>query len=399
VLHGQPLLASSTQRRPECAPILHNLLGGASRPRCCAARGIHADVKFLFAEIAHRGTLFLMQLTDKTPPSNPDRLGPSDLRSDPSSVISAWLSELKLVEESTRVYFSMLGKFSAWLARHDKSFESCKDYDIRAFLDLNGLEKEHRYRYVRLIERFYIFLAVRKILNRDNPGSRAAKEGIGLGHNDNSQFLSPEERDAVVGYISAPISREGEGREEKPKKPSTRHWSSFEEWRESRDRALVAITLFGSVKVSELGLLSVNCITWGGDGGADRVRIPAAGRVLYHEAILLPEGRAAILNWLAMRKDAGIQKDRMFPASDIGDAMHATSIYRRVHHITSAALEQVGLDVPEARLSPQTLRNSYAAILIERGFTDQEIMNSMGIEWRSMARLRTNYKIAQTLGG
>lgn len=69
--------------------------------------------------------------------------------------------------------------------------------------------------------------------------------------------------------------------------------------------------------------------------------------------------------------------------------MHPASIYRRVHIIAEAAILEAGLALPETRLSPQTLRNTYASILLERNFTDAEIMNSMGIKAvRSMARLK-----------
>lgn len=317
------------------------------------------------------------------------------LRADPSSAFSDWLSQLDLACESEAVYLSMLSKFSSWMDRRGITFEEYGEEDIDRFLDENNLTKEHRYRYVRLIERFHIYLSTRGILKDSNPGSRAAKAGVGLGKNDLTQFLSTVEYQAVASFIAPAASREGEGKEEKKKSALSGRWSECAEWREARDKALASVMLFGALKVSEVGALSVNCI-W--DGGA--IQVPAAGRVPEHEAWLLPEGRESVAAWVRMRNELGIPGDRLFPSNVKGDAMHAASVYRRVHRIAELAFLAAGLEVPEARLSPQTLRNTYASILFSRGFHDSDILGCMGIkEARSIKRLRDAHEIAKKQGG
>lgn len=305
-------------------------------------------------------------------------------RVDPDAAFSDWLSDLDLSEESEVVYSSMFSKFSSWLERRGITLEVCDDTDIEGFLDENGLVKQHRYRYVRLIERFYFYLSAKNLLKRDNPGSRAARAGVGRGENDKTQFLAPEQYKAVAEFIARRTENSGKGEKQKP---TSRHWSQFSEWREARDKALAAVMLFGAVKVSEVALLSVNCIT------GDRVRIKADGRVPYHEALLLPDGLASLDAWFAARSAAGIPGTVLFPSSDLGDPMHPASVYRRVHHIAETALASAGLPPFDGRLSPQTLRNTYAGMLISQGLPDQAIMESMGIkELRSIARLRAAFQ-------
>lgn len=324
-------------------------------------------------------------------------------RVDPNAQLQAWLAELELSKNSETVYVSMFSKFFSWMGRRELTLEALTEEDIETFLDEAQAErkkkrkpedskaaekrKEHRYRYVRLIERFYIHLSAKKILKRDNPGSRAAQHGVGQGRNDFSKFLSAPECQAVARYIGSAPDKIDE-KNQKTSDPSARcarDWRQFAEWREARDKALAAVMLFGAVKVSEAPLMSVNCTT------GSLLRIPdeaqAAG---FREAMLLPEGRRSLDIWLAVRAGAGIAGDRLFPADDRGEPMHAASIYRRVRRVATLAFEEAALKIPPARLSPQTLRNTYAGMLIERGYPDSLIMDCMGLkEASSYGRLRT----------
>jgi integrase len=122
----------------------------------------------------------------------------------------------------------------------------------------------------------------------------------------------------------------------------------------------------------------------------------ANGPIPYHESILLPEGRKSFSTWLEYRRTAGIAGTVLFPSDDLGEPMHQASIYRRVRRVIEEALESAGLTLPESRLSPQTLRNTYAGLLIDMGCTDREIMECMGIKaLRSMGRIRTYYEMAK----
>lgn len=317
-------------------------------------------------------------------------------RVDPDARLSEWLAELELSAKSEGVYLSMFSKFFSWMGREGLTLEGVTAGDIDEFLNKNGLVKEHRYRYVRLIERFYIHLSAKKILKRDNPGSRAAQAKVGEGRNDRTQFLSAPEIDAIARYI-APGPLEGKKEKQENRNPgprAARDWREFAEWREARDKALASGMLFGALKVSEAASLSVNCIT------EDAVKVPRVGRVPEREAYLLPAGRDCLAAWLKIRGRANIAGRKLFPADDLGESMHPASIYRRVHRVAQLAFEQAGLEVPEARLSPQTLRNTYAAMLIEGGHSNAVIMASMGIkESASISRLRMALNVAKTSGG
>lgn len=315
------------------------------------------------------------------------------LRTSPEEVFSAWLSEQELSDSSKRVYFSMLSKFSRAMVARAVWLDEVGEEDIEAFLNVEGLEKQHRYRYVRLLERLYAHLIHVKKLRIKNPGSLAAREGVGRGENDDMCFLSVQEYTAISRYISCGGAEVGEEKKEKKEKQKpSRHWTSFSEWREARDLALTAVMLFGAVRVEEAGLLSVNCIT----KDYSRLKVPTCGRIPYHEAEFVAEGRQALAAWLTVRRAAGIPSTVLFPSDDLGQPMHPASIYRRVHRIMESALEAAALKLREARLSPQTLRNTYASMLIARGYPDRAIMDCMGIKGlRSMRRIRTFYEKAQ----
>lgn len=298
------------------------------------------------------------------------------LRANPDQVFSEWLSEQKLGDRSRRVYSSMFSKFSRWMDERGAYLELCDDEDIAAFLDGNDLKKHHRYRYVRLLERFYGHLKRELRLTIENPGSVAAREGVGLGLNDAMQFFLKPQYDAVAEHLAA-----GRGEEKTEKKEN----------KDARDRALASVMLFGALRVGEVALLSVNCISEDGS----KINIKRAGRIPEHESLILREGRECILEWLRMRRSAALPTTVLFPANDAGEPMHPASIYRRVRFIIESAFEAAGLDPNHSRLSPQTLRNTYAGILIERGYLDKQIMDSMGLALpRSVAHIRDAYAIA-----
>lgn len=66
--------------------------------------------------------------------------------------------------------------------------------------------------------------------------------------------------------------------------------------------------------------------------------------------------------------------------------MHPSSIHRRIQKILQHC------DISGERASAQTLRNTYAAILIESGASDNELVDFLGLQVAITAqRLRNNY--------
>lgn len=312
-------------------------------------------------------------------------------RVDPNVEFAEWLAAQSLSESSQKIYSSMFAKFARWLSANGLSLEDCGEKDIEHFLNESQLVKEHRYRYIRLLERLYVYLLVVKKMKIENPGSNAARAGIGLGNNDQMHFLTTGQCDAIAKYISAPQGEGVEGKIEKiEKQKRSRHWTSFAEWRSARDKALAATILFGGAKVVEASLLSVNCITI-----ESHLKIPQNAGVPYHESLILPEGWSSVLRWLKCRDKEGFPTKVLFPSNDLGEPMHPASIYRRVREVTECAFELAGLDIVESRLSPQTLRNTYAGMLFQRGLSDRSIMASLGIKsLQSIARIRAAYEVS-----
>ena len=312
-------------------------------------------------------------------------LPPPETLLNPEKTFEDWLYHPgNRFSESTRIiYRSMFSKFSSWLAERHRSILNFDDHDLEAFLESTNQRTRHRYRYVRIIERFFVFMRIKGVLKRENPGSHAARRGVGMGKDDDSCFLSIEE----CAALSTWIGRRVESGENQVKSKKSRHWSQFAEWRRARDKALAAVMCFGGVKVSEAAGMSVNCITneW-------LIHIPQANRIPFHDAYLLEGGRASITAWLELRRSAGIAGDRLFPSDDLGAPMHASSMYRAVHSIAEAAFKAAGLEVPEARLSPQTLRNTYAALLLDGGFNDTQVMHYMGLHIRHFVRMKETWK-------
>lgn len=311
-------------------------------------------------------------------------------RADPDNpILLDWFTHLELVPSSKTVYLAMLTKFFVWLQAKNRELETCKPGDILAFVD--KLEKEHRSRTIRLIDRFYIHLAATNVLTGPNPASSARQKDPKkkTAVNDTSQFLSAEERQAVADYLG-PRRREGKGKEEKKKASRNPH----ADWKEVRDRAIAAVILFGGAKVGEVAALSVNCISEQGEMRydllvPDKDRTAPNGRRGFRSAFFFDEGRPAVQAWLEVRGAAGIQGAVLFPSIKKGDTMHAASVYRCAQRVLEAALKEAGMGGPEARLSPQTLRNTYASMLMERNWDNAMIMDAMGLLWaESFGRIR-----------
>ncbi len=70
--------------------------------------------------------------------------------------------------------------------------------------------------------------------------------------------------------------------------------------------------------------------------------------------------------------------------------MHPSSIHRRIQKILGHC------DISGERASPQTLRNTYAAILIDTGASDHELVDFMGLQASiSAQRLRVELRVIQ----
>ncbi len=319
------------------------------------------------------------------PSTSPDAFDTlSDWISSPDRGYDSWIAHHQLSEDTKKIYSAMWKKFSRWLASRGIGLADCEDTHLETFLNVHGLEKEHRQRYVRLVEKTYGHLQGLGLDIR-NPGREAGFRRVGKGDNDPTAFLDHGMRAALFQCIrqALVLPAAQERRVEKSRK---------EQWIEVRDAAVAATLVGAGAKVSELTALTVSCTSKPG-----WLLIPSAGNVREHRARLYPIAQEALNTWLDWRKGLALNHDTLFPASltrrrndqQVGTAaMHPATVFRRI----KALLEQVG--ATGDRACGQTLRNTYAAMLFENGADDSTVYDCLGMfSMLSVQRLRASHQL------
>lgn len=322
-----------------------------------------------------------------------------------------------LSEESRGVYLAMWRKFVAWLAAHEVRLDKCSAEHIGRFLDeaLTNTRRtaclptevlasapteptEHRQRYVRLIEWIYAHLITLGLpADHVNPGSQAGKNRLGGGENELTEFLTHSEIRRLVTFIRRGL----EGAIPPSSSRVGRDWTTA--WTNARDLGLTAVVLGAGVRVRELNHLTVNCtikeVEIGIDGEPEKqlqVFDPAAyrGRGGARNARMFELAAWALPQWLKWR--AAVSElatiDTLFPAdasrrqtplAAAAAGMHPSTVFRRVARVMTAA------GIHGDRQGAQTLRNTYGALLLEAGCSDEQFMAYMGLETaRGVFRLR-----------
>lgn len=297
-----------------------------------------------------------------------------DWLSRPESAFDAWLASQGFRPATAIVYRAMWHKWLRWTAERGLGLQAWQAHHIGAFLDESGLEKRHRYRYTRLIERVFHHLQhMQQAIH--NPASRAVKERLAEGENDPTTFLSQPEMDRLLSALAVHAPCSISTSTESTVRPAA--------WKSVRDAALVAIFLGAGLKVSEVRALSLDALS----SAFDTVTLRRSDNGRIHQAILLPFAAAALQRWLVLRQTSGTQGSTVFVATPDGRPMHAASIYRRVEHWLEAAKVA---PARQERASPQTLRNTYAALLLEQGYAPDEVAGYLGMKdpasgWRLLA--------------
>jgi integrase len=302
--------------------------------------------------------------------------------STPHLAFTSWINRQPLKNSSKRVYAAMFKKCANWMARKGIGLERWDAEHLADFLRSHDITKHQRYRYVRLVERAFIHLAALGYRG-NNPGTRAARTKIGVGLNDPTRFLTDDERAAVIRLIGA-------GPDE------SRQEEIGESWIEERDRALVAVLIGGGLKVAQVRAVTVNCT----DIAEGWIRVHPGGAKSTYRARLLPYAVLAVRRWLEVRERCGITDQHLFPADrakgtfkprKATGGMHAASIFRRTQRVLALA------GIQGERACAQTLRNTYAAQLIDNGEDDLRLVDWMGLVHElSAMRLRIAYGTAKT---
>jgi site-specific recombinase XerD len=277
---------------------------------------------------------------------------------DPAAAFDAWLASQNFRHSSAEVYRAQWGLFLDWLQARQKNLVTVDMRSIAEFVSGLSIRKPQRARYLRLIER--VLDHVREIeLASTNPARFIAQDGEAEWRNarDNEPtgFLTAVERAALIDYLSSPVE----------------HLSLAQRWRERRDRALIAVFLGGGIKTGEARTLALGCVT----AGSPWVAIEASNPLFTRRTRLAPFAVSILETWLDERKQAELPGELVFPASPSGRPMHKATMLRAV----DALIEAAGISQSrEARASPHTLRNSFAADLFESGVEPEIVGQWLG---------------------
>ncbi|WP_454738841.1 tyrosine-type recombinase/integrase [Cupriavidus necator] len=308
-------------------------------------------------------------------------------RDQPERAFDGWLARHGFRHGTSVVYRAMWGKLLRWSAERGLPPLSWSAQQIGEFLDAQQLHKSHRYRYTRLIERVFHHLAqLREGMH--NPGSQAVRAHLADGENDPTAFLLPGERDLLVARILGPGGMPMPGDERTAASPT--------QWKRARDTALLAVLLGGGLKVAEARALRVDAVDDGAPGRmALRMVRPDNGRA--YTVPLFSLAHAPLRTWLALREASGTLGSLVFPAMPAGRPMHAASVYRRVEIL----LDEAGILAGRSeRASPQTLRNTCAAMHFDAGTAPAEVAQCLGMrDLESGWRLRAAYEAWQARAG
>ena len=315
----------------------------------------------------------------------------------PGLAYSSWLAGQALKDSTKTVYIAMFGRFCQWLEGQGRRLDQLDVYDIRKFLDspnpnLPESRKtrtnsgRQRQQYVRQLEKVFAHLGSLGHAGT-NPGRMAGYERVGSGSDKPTRFLARRECEAVIRLIETRLDElRREEREE----------TSIDEWMEFRDLALIGVMVGAGLKVSHIGRVTLNCM----DMVEERIDLSRPGHA--HRARILSFAVPAVKAWLSVQERMHGRK--LEPAQKIFEAdrssgfgrnsktvtLSASSIHRRAQRLLAMA------GITGERASAQTLRNTYAGLLIDGGATDEHLVDCLGLQASVTAqRLRAAYSKSQ----
>lgn len=304
----------------------------------------------------------------------------------PRQVYAAWLHDHNYLPSTRTVYIAMFGRFCEWLASQGKRIDQCEMRDIESFLDAKnpnlplvrqaGQNSRQRQQYVLQLERVFEHLG-QLGLQQANPGRRAGYAGLGHGKDKPGRFLNAMEREQLIQAITNGLNT------------LLQNASGVEAWVRYRDLALAASLLGTGLKVCHFSGLTLNCIDW----SEKRLELSAAG--ITHRPKILPFAQPVLKAWLsiqAARHDFSLPgnhpvfeagRETGFGRGARSALLHPSGIHRRTQRLMLEA------GIGGERASAQTLRNTYAAMLIDGGASNPEIMAQMGLHVaETVSRLR-----------
>jgi len=282
-------------------------------------------------------------------------------RMNPPLAIASWINELSLSKESAKIYQFMMGKLFRWMESRQIDLFQMSGHDLVDFLDENNIHKGQRRRYARLVERLFDDFAAHGFPG-DNPGRMAVFMGETSEKNSLTTFLSKEDKNQLIQYLSD-IHPNGSISDE-----------------ELRNAGILAMALGFGARAREVTAIRA---------GALEVKW---GMVSCGVAVRMPDGRMPRVMKFAWEVLAACARGKREDDLLCGDKLPPddATIYRRVR----SGLQSAGITMNQ-RACLQTLRNTYLAMLIEEGECDEAIMAFAGIHTlRGLNLLKQAYQLS-----
>ena len=309
----------------------------------------------------------------------------------PMLAYSSWISRQDNLEDSTKtVYLAMFGRFCAWLDERSQRLDTVSPDHIIRFLDeinpnlpesrQHAQASRQRWQYIRQLEFVYSHLGTLGYSGPNICSQVGAKPDVDKGRDKPTRFLSPEESRAVMSLIQTRLDE------------LRREQKGVDDWTEYRDLALISVMIGAGLKVGHISRLTLNCI----DMVEERIDLSLPGYT--HRARILAFAISPIKAWLAIQKQlhgGGLDgKAKVFEADrSVGFGRTSASVTlspSSIHRRTERLLKLAGISGDRA--SAQTLRNTYAALLIDGGATDEHLNDFLGLQASVTAkRLREAY--------
>jgi site-specific recombinase XerD len=264
---------------------------------------------------------------------------------------------------SAKTYRLMFGKFIRWLVSQGKAFSSVNHYDLLMFLELgtiignqkvNDLNSKITYRYLRLLERCFLYLDI-----QPNPAQHAIFDAVRnqkIGRDKAMVVLSSEQlQEFIAALPSAPKGS----------------------WKKHRDRSMQLVMLFAGLRSAEtIGLLTDELALTPEPNGSLILKITPERKhptSYAHETYLHPAAVPDLLAWVSERKASGIPGQLLFPANLLGSALDKATVYRQV----KATFRRAGLELQ--RSGGRTLRNTFAVQQIKSGTEPADLTGYLGL--------------------
>ncbi|MFM1990347.1 MAG: hypothetical protein RJA99_3304 [Pseudomonadota bacterium] len=280
----------------------------------------------------------------------------ADRRASLDAVFERWITARTgyqaLRDESVEVYRDMWGVFVEWCSQRDTLPSSVDAQDVRAFVSTLGRHGDATKRYVlrmvRLLERIELFGAT-QAGRSPNPAYADVRNAPGIRLSDTEsevplpEFLTAREAKALIDFVTQRQASPSAGEA----------WP----WQEVRNRTAVAVQLGGGITPGEARELTLEQIVVAGGRVKDEpwaLSLPGNGKFAARQTPLSGWAGRQLGTWLAIRRQAGIVGENVFPATRAGRAWSKASATNSCRDV----LERAG--VADAAGGTFKLRHTFA---------------------------------------